>query len=144
MNVPPSGKIPKSSSADVLCRGSAVSPSSPTSSTPPVSETQAQPAEGKEIFNKHCSRCHPGGGGGIGPSLKKSTLLDFSMKFKARHGADTMPQFSTVQLTDEQLNAVVRIYKDIEMKRLTKKLITTLNWRRMWTKFRDASLAHFF
>jgi mono/diheme cytochrome c family protein len=73
-----------------------------------------QVKEGKEIFNKNCDRCHPGGGAGVGPSLKASNLLSFSMRFKARHSSGAMPAFSQGMLTDEQLNSVVAYIKTLK------------------------------
>ena len=75
---------------------------------PPSTLTDSQiVASGKEIFNKNCSRCHPGGGAGIGPTLKKKSLAQLHLQLKVRHGSGTMPRFSQTNISDEQLDAVV-------------------------------------
>ena len=59
---------------------------------------------GQQVFLGFCSKCHPGGEGGLGPSLNDKPLPVFLMKLQVRKGLGAMPSFSEKQIPDQQLD----------------------------------------
>lgn len=61
---------------------------------------------GRTLYNAHCHHCHPGGEGGLGPSLNNKPLPRFLLRFQARHGLGVMPAFDERTLSDEEIGAI--------------------------------------
>ena len=75
----------------------------------PAQELRQQPrlAEGQRAFMQNCNQCHPGGSGGIGPSLNDKKIPPFLVKLKVRHNLGAMPKFPEDVLPDAQLDDIV-------------------------------------
>lgn len=66
---------------------------------------------GRALFFRACSVCHPKGGEGIGPSLKRRTFADVARKVRegnglmrgSRKGTDWMPFYGRDRLSDKQI-----------------------------------------
>ena len=59
-------------------------------------------------FAASCASCHgPAGGGGLGPSLRASTLTPEAMKAVIEHGKGTMPAFP--ELSGARLNGLLNL-----------------------------------
>jgi len=66
----------------------------------------AKIALGRQVFDRNCSQCHPGGESGLGPALNNKPLPQFAMKIQIRNGVGAMPRFSSNEISDEQVSAV--------------------------------------
>ncbi len=73
---------------------------------PLVLETTAL-REGERLFSANCQQCHPGGAGGLGPSLNDKPLPGSVISYQVRQGLGAMPAFSTERLSDAELGALV-------------------------------------
>lgn len=62
---------------------------------------------GAIVFAERCSKCHPGGEAGLGPSLNEKPLPRFAMKFQVRHGLGEMPKFTEKQISDRELDDLI-------------------------------------
>ena len=62
---------------------------------------------GQRVFNANCHSCHPGGAGGLGPSLNDKPLPGPLIAYQVRRGLGAMPAFSPERLSDSELNALV-------------------------------------
>ena len=58
-----------------------------------------------------CHQCHPGGKAGLGPAINNKPLPGFMIKLQSRAGVGAMPGFSSSELSDEELNAIVAYLK---------------------------------
>ena len=67
--------------------------------------------KGALVFDKHCSKCHPGGEKGLGPSLVNNPLPGFAMRMQIRHGFGTMPSFKKSEISKEELDQVIDYIK---------------------------------
>ena len=65
-------------------------------------------ATGQHVFCQFCYQCHPGGGAGLGPAINDKPLPVFLMKTQVREGLGAMPAFSQREISDEQLEDVIR------------------------------------
>jgi mono/diheme cytochrome c family protein len=74
----------------------------------PMTLSEPQEQLGQRVFDRRCHSCHPGGAGGLGPSLNDKPLPAGLIKFQVRHGLGVMPAFSEEEITDEELQALVR------------------------------------
>jgi mono/diheme cytochrome c family protein len=72
----------------------------------------AAAVKGQDIFMRNCNRCHPGGMGGLAPSIINKPLPGFLIKFQVRHGLGVMPSFSKDRLPGADLNNVVAYIKE--------------------------------
>jgi mono/diheme cytochrome c family protein len=63
--------------------------------------------QGRRVFIRHCQQCHPGGGAGIGPSLKLKPAGSFRLKTQVRMGKGKMPAFSPSQINRDDLQRLV-------------------------------------
>ena len=70
----------------------------------PVSVASADLQRGQIVFQQHCHRCHPGGEGGLGPSLNDKPAPKFLMKTQVRAGLGAMPGFDKDKISPEELN----------------------------------------
>src|SRR2546423_15010109 len=48
---------------------------------------------GQTVFQENCYKCHPGGEGGLGPSLNDKLLPPRLMELQVRWGLGAMPSF---------------------------------------------------
>lgn len=62
---------------------------------------------GRTAYMKYCHQCHPGGEGGLGPSLNDKPLPTFLKKFQVRQGIGSMPSFSEEEIPDEELDDIM-------------------------------------
>lgn len=62
---------------------------------------------GRLVFFSHCHQCHPGGEAGLGPALNNKPLPGFLIRFQVRRGLGAMPAFSTIQVTEAELDRLV-------------------------------------
>ena len=65
-------------------------------------------ARGRMAFQQHCHSCHPGGEGGLGPSLNDKPLPGFLVKRQVRWGLGVMPSFDEEQISGEELDHLVQ------------------------------------
>ena len=67
-----------------------------------------QLAQGRVVFMHNCNQCHVLGGPGLGPGLNDKPLPGLAIKTQIRHGVGAMPAFSTDDISDAQMDAVVK------------------------------------
>jgi mono/diheme cytochrome c family protein len=72
----------------------------------------ARAKNGEEIFMKRCDRCHPGGMGGVGPSIINKPLPGFLIKTQVRVGFGAMPSFNKRKISREELKELVAYIKE--------------------------------
>lgn len=75
-------------------------------------------SQGQIIFNRHCTKCHPGGEGGEGPSLNNLPLPGTFIKMKVRSKAvflylGKMPSFTEDEISKKELTALVAYLKKL-------------------------------
>lgn len=70
----------------------------------PMKISNPDVAHGEKLFMQHCYSCHPGGEGGLGPSLNDKPLPAFLVKTQARCGFGVMPSFTRGELTAKDLD----------------------------------------
>ena len=58
---------------------------------------------GAELFARHCHKCHPGGEGGLGPSLNDKPLPSFLIRTQVRAGMGVMPSYSEEEIDDREM-----------------------------------------
>ena len=68
-------------------------------------------AIGQRVFSQQCYQCHPGGAAGLGPGMNDKPLPVFLMKTQVRKGLGAMPAFSKQEISDEELEDVIRFLK---------------------------------
>ena len=66
-----------------------------------------QTALGQRAFMTSCHQCHPAGMAGLGPAINNKPLPGAMIKMQTRAGLGAMPGFSSSELSDEDLDAVV-------------------------------------
>jgi len=64
-------------------------------------------SQGRLVFANHCHACHPGGAGGLGPSLNDKPLPRFLMKTQVRRGLGAMPAFDKHAIDRDELDALM-------------------------------------
>jgi mono/diheme cytochrome c family protein len=80
------------------------------SGTPP---STASLVRGQEIFAQYCTKCHPGGGAGAGPSLIGRNESASKITRTVRNGDGLMPSFQTSEISDEDLNQLVQYVQNL-------------------------------
>ena len=68
-------------------------------------------ALGHRVLPQPCNPCHPGGAAGLAPSINDKPLPVGLMKTQVRQGLGLMPAFSEKEITDEELDAIIRYLK---------------------------------
>jgi mono/diheme cytochrome c family protein len=58
-----------------------------------------------------CNQCHPGGDGGLGPSINAKPLPGFLVRLQVRAGLGAMPGFSEQDISEQELNDLVAYLK---------------------------------
>ena len=64
----------------------------------PVAKASAEVERGRVVFQQHCYRCHPGGEGGLGPSLNDKPAPAFLVRTQVRAGLGAMPGLFWVKM----------------------------------------------
>jgi mono/diheme cytochrome c family protein len=59
---------------------------------------------GHVIYQQHCYRCHPGGEGGLAPSLNDKPAPAFLIKTQVRAGLGAMPGFDKEEIPPADLD----------------------------------------
>ena len=77
----------------------------------PMRIRDADVERGRVVFAQHCHKCHPGGEPGLGPGLNDKPLPQFLMRFQVRHGLGAMPSFSDDEISDGDLDRLIRYLK---------------------------------
>ncbi len=70
-------------------------------------------ARGERLFSRDCQGCHPRGEAGLGPALNDKPLPEWAIRLQVRRGFGAMPGFPPEELSDEELDAVVRYLKAV-------------------------------
>ena len=81
--------------------------------TEPLDLNDPQVVLGQKVFSRHCYQCHPGGASGLGPAINDKPLPVFGIKTQVRVGAGHMPAFSDKEISDEELEGVVKYLKGL-------------------------------
>jgi mono/diheme cytochrome c family protein len=76
-----------------------------SAATTPLPESTLK--TGEKVFNTYCAVCHPGGGAGSGPSLILSFKSDAQRRTIVRQGHRPMPAFSSADISDAELDALL-------------------------------------
>jgi mono/diheme cytochrome c family protein len=61
----------------------------------------------------HCHKCHPNGEAGLAPGINDKPLPEFLMKTQVRVGLGAMPSFSREQISDQELDDLIRYLKTL-------------------------------
>jgi mono/diheme cytochrome c family protein len=80
----------------------------------PLSSADPSVQHGKIIFTRQCYSCHPGGEGGLGPSLNDKPLPVFAMKLQVRTGIvgfGVMPAFDRHKIPSDDLEDLMKYLK---------------------------------
>jgi mono/diheme cytochrome c family protein len=77
----------------------------------PFETSDPRVERGRVHFARHCSKCHPGGEGGLAPAINDKPLPGFLMKLQSRVGFGAMPSIPEHELSSEDLDAVIRYLK---------------------------------
>jgi mono/diheme cytochrome c family protein len=65
-------------------------------------------ANGERVFMANCQKCHPGGEGGLGPSINANPAPQLIKRFQMRHGLGVMPSFKRDEVTQKDLKDISR------------------------------------
>ncbi len=82
----------------------------PTLPPPTPTPSGGDPVAGKAVFDKSCNACHPAGGKGLGPSLKRSDYTGTADDIRqvVRQGKGTMmPPFGPGVISDKDLEDLI-------------------------------------
>ena len=74
----------------------------------PMNLTDASLQRGRLLYDRHCYKCHTEGEGGMGPIINDKPLPQFLMRLQVRVGLGTMPGFSKQQISDQELDEIVK------------------------------------
>jgi mono/diheme cytochrome c family protein len=74
----------------------------------PITSPDPEVQKGRIVFHEHCYKCHPGGEGGLGPSLNDKSLPGFLIKMQVRNGLGVMPSFPKRDIPDDELKALTK------------------------------------
>lgn len=73
---------------------------------------------GRVVFMQHCQKCHPGGEAGLGPAINDKPLPEFLIALQVRVGLGAMPSFHRQELTDEELDSLIRYLKALRGRKI--------------------------
>lgn len=68
---------------------------------------QPTASRGQQLYMTHCQQCHPGGAGGLGPSLNDKPLPGAAVALQVRLGFGAMPAFSHDEIDNDELTLIV-------------------------------------
>lgn len=71
-------------------------------------------ANGEIIYMAYCQNCHPGGEGGLGPSINANPAPSFIKRFQVRHGLGTMPSFKKAEISKKDLRDITKYLKSLK------------------------------
>lgn len=72
-------------------------------------EMEDQSVRNGEIhFMAYCQKCHPIGESGLGPALNINPAPKFAKQFQVRHGLGVMPAFSEDEISDKELDEILK------------------------------------
>jgi mono/diheme cytochrome c family protein len=74
----------------------------------PLNVSDPAVERGRLAFAEHCYKCHPGGEGGLGPSLNDKPLPRFLMKAQVRLGLGVMPSFNKKTIPTPELDDLMK------------------------------------
>lgn len=74
--------------------------------TAPNLTTQAQ-IDGRALFDRHCSECHPGGAAGLAPGINNKPVPGWLVRAQVRIGLGAMPPFPRHLISADELDAIV-------------------------------------
>ncbi|HEY9363138.1 MAG TPA: cytochrome c [Chitinophagaceae bacterium] len=79
--------------------------------TQPITQQEFVPANnrilnGQKVFMANCNKCHPGGEGGLGPSVNGNIAPQFVKRFQMRHGLGVMPSFKKDEISKSDLRDI--------------------------------------
>jgi mono/diheme cytochrome c family protein len=83
--------------------------------TGPLELTMPTLVLGQRVFDANCHQCHPGGAGGLGPSLNDKPLPGPLIAYQVRQGFGAMPAFSPDRLSDGELDALVLYLEELRL-----------------------------
>ena len=83
----------------------------------PFDPHDPQVALGERVFSRHCYQCHPGGASGLGPAINDKPLPVAAIKLQVRQGHFLMPAFSEQEVSDQELEGVVKYLKALRSMR---------------------------
>ena len=63
-------------------------------------------SNGEKVYMAHCHKCHPGGEGGLGPSVNGNPAPQFIKRFQMRHGLGVMPSFKKDEISRKDLHDI--------------------------------------
>jgi mono/diheme cytochrome c family protein len=73
----------------------------------PFEPTSAALKQGEVLFDRNCSKCHPGGEAGLGPAINNKPLPKFLIHTQIRVGMGTMPAIKKDELSEEQVELIL-------------------------------------
>lgn len=79
--------------------------------TEPLRSNDPRVVLGHRVFSQHCNQCHPGGAAGLAPAINDKPLPVTLIKTQVRQGLGPMPAFSGKEISDEELDGLVRYLK---------------------------------
>lgn len=62
--------------------------------------------DGQVAYMRYCNSCHPGGAGGLGPSLNDKPIPAKVVELQVRQGFGVMPSFSEQVIPEPELEAL--------------------------------------
>ena|SRR5688572_14359276 len=68
-------------------------------------------ANGEVVYMKYCQSCHPGGEGGLGPSINANPAPQFVKRFQMRHGLGVMPGFKKDEISKSDVRDISKFLK---------------------------------
>jgi mono/diheme cytochrome c family protein len=75
---------------------------------PPIAAATAEEPHGRQLFQKLCYKCHPGGAAGLGPALNNKPLPEVAVRTQIRKGVGAMPSFGSDMVSDDDVAALAR------------------------------------
>ena len=79
--------------------------------TEPLNYSDERVLLGHRVFSRHCHQCHPGGAAGLAPAINDKPLPVTLIRAQVRQGHGTMPKFSEAEISEEEVDGIVRYLK---------------------------------
>lgn len=73
----------------------------------PFEPPSAALKQGEVLFDRNCSKCHPGGEAGLGPAINNKPLPKFLVHTQVRVGMGTMPAFKPDELPESDVKLIL-------------------------------------
>jgi mono/diheme cytochrome c family protein len=81
--------------------------------TEPLNYSDERVLLGHRVFSQHCHQCHPGGAAGLAPAINDKPLPVTLIRAQIRQGHGNMPKFSEQEISDEEVDGIVRYLKGL-------------------------------